>query len=75
MMSDKRNVILFSVFDENQSWYFTENMQRFLPEARGGQPQDPEFQASNIMHSELNSTWVLSILDKEESNTTKLISK
>lgn len=51
MMSDKRNVILFSVFDENQSWYFTENMQRFLPEARGGQPQDPEFQASNIMHS------------------------
>ncbi|XP_069922425.1 coagulation factor VIII isoform X1 [Oryctolagus cuniculus] len=51
MMSDKRNVILFSVFDENQSWYLTENMQRFLPEAAGVQPQDPEFQASNIMHS------------------------
>uniref|UniRef100_A0A2K6G474 Coagulation factor VIII n=2 Tax=Propithecus coquereli TaxID=379532 RepID=A0A2K6G474_PROCO len=51
MMSDKRNVILFSVFDENRSWYLTENMQRFLPNAAGVQPQDPEFQASNIMHS------------------------
>ncbi|XP_073920289.1 coagulation factor VIII isoform X2 [Castor canadensis] len=51
MMSDKRNVILFSVFDENRSWYLTENMQRFLPSAAGVQPHDPEFQASNIMHS------------------------
>ncbi|XP_012589923.1 PREDICTED: coagulation factor VIII [Condylura cristata] len=51
MMSDKRNVILFSVFDENQSWYLAENMQRFLPSADGVPPQDPEFQASNIMHS------------------------
>ncbi|XP_034341975.1 coagulation factor VIII isoform X4 [Arvicanthis niloticus] len=55
MMSDKRNVILFSVFDENQSWYITENMQRFLPNAADTQPQDPGFQASNIMHS----LWVL----------------
>ncbi|KAM9180227.1 coagulation factor VIII isoform 1-T1 [Dugong dugon] len=51
MMSDKRNVILFSVFDENRSWYLTENMQRFLPNAAGVQPQDPEFQASNMMYS------------------------
>ncbi|XP_077000896.1 coagulation factor VIII isoform X4 [Tamandua tetradactyla] len=51
IMSDKRNIILFSVFDENRSWYLTENMQRFLPNAAGVQPQDPEFQASNIMHS------------------------
>uniref|UniRef100_A0A8D2HBW2 Coagulation factor VIII n=1 Tax=Urocitellus parryii TaxID=9999 RepID=A0A8D2HBW2_UROPR len=55
MMSDKRNVILFSVFDENQSWYLTENMQRFLPNAVEVQLQDPEFQASNVMHS----LWVL----------------
>ncbi|XP_050997639.1 coagulation factor VIII isoform X1 [Acomys russatus] len=51
MMSDKRNVILFSLFDENQSWYITENMQRFLPNAADTQLQDPGFQASNIMHS------------------------
>ncbi|XP_049728341.1 coagulation factor VIII isoform X3 [Elephas maximus indicus] len=55
MMSDKRNVILFSVFDENRSWYLTENMQRFLPNPAGVQPQDPEFQASNMMYS----LWVL----------------
>ncbi|KAM4818537.1 coagulation factor VIII isoform 1-T1 [Thomomys bottae] len=51
MMSDNRNVILFSVFDENQSWYIMENMQHFLPNAAAVQPDDPEFQVSNIMHS------------------------
>ncbi|XP_011818598.1 PREDICTED: coagulation factor VIII [Colobus angolensis palliatus] len=51
IMSDKRNVILFSVFDENRSWYLTENIQRFLPNPVGVQLEDPEFQASNIMHS------------------------
>ncbi|XP_075394710.1 coagulation factor VIII [Tenrec ecaudatus] len=51
MMSDKRNVILFSIFDENRSWYLTENMQRFLSNASGVQPQDPQFQASNLMYS------------------------
>ncbi|XP_064227600.1 coagulation factor VIII isoform X2 [Aotus nancymaae] len=51
MMSDKRNVILFSVFDENQSWYLAENVERFLPSAAGVQLEDPEFQASNVMHS------------------------
>ncbi|KFO32846.1 coagulation factor VIII isoform X1 [Fukomys damarensis] len=51
IMSDKRNVVLFSVFDENRSWYLTENMQRFLPNVAGVQAQDPEFQASNIMYS------------------------
>lgn len=51
MMSDKRNVILFCLFDENKSWYITENMQRFLPNATDTQPQDPGFQAANIMYS------------------------
>lgn len=61
-MSDKRNVILFSVFDENKSWYLTENIQRFLPS--GVQPQDPEFQVSNVMHSKWSSIWVQSVMDK-----------
>ncbi|XP_032702284.1 coagulation factor VIII isoform X1 [Lontra canadensis] len=51
MMSDKRNVILFSVFDENRSWYLTENMQRFLPSTDTARRGDPDFQVSNIMHS------------------------
>ncbi|KAG8521362.1 LOW QUALITY PROTEIN: Coagulation factor VIII, partial [Galemys pyrenaicus] len=67
MMSDKRNVILFSVFDENQSWYLTENMQRFLPSADGVQAQDPEFQASNIMHSECSSPGVQGATNRDQS--------
>ncbi|XP_038952685.1 coagulation factor VIII isoform X4 [Rattus norvegicus] len=51
MMSDERNVILFSVFDENRSWYISENMRRFLPDEAHVQLQDPEFEASNLMHS------------------------
>ncbi|XP_051824853.1 coagulation factor VIII isoform X2 [Antechinus flavipes] len=51
MMSDKRNVLLFSIFDENLSWYLAENMQRFSSDTAGVQPQDPEFYASNVMHS------------------------
>ncbi|KAM5221720.1 coagulation factor VIII [Ctenodactylus gundi] len=51
MMSDKRNVLLFSIFDENRSWYLKENMQRFLPSVAGVEAEDPEFRASNIMYS------------------------
>ncbi|XP_043830682.1 coagulation factor VIII [Dromiciops gliroides] len=51
MMSDKRNVLLFSIFDENRSWYLPENMQRFSLDAGEVHPQDPEFYASNVMHS------------------------
>ncbi|XP_036596430.1 coagulation factor VIII isoform X2 [Trichosurus vulpecula] len=51
MMSDKRNVLLFSIFDENRSWYLPENMQRLSLDAAEVHPQDPEFYASNVMHS------------------------
>ncbi|XP_020831238.1 coagulation factor VIII isoform X3 [Phascolarctos cinereus] len=51
MMSDKRNVLLFSIFDENRSWYLPENMQRLILDAAEVHPQDPEFYASNVMHS------------------------
>ncbi|XP_075797363.1 coagulation factor VIII isoform X3 [Pelodiscus sinensis] len=51
MMSDETRVVMFSVFDENQSWYLAENIQRFCTEAATVNPQDPEFYASNVMHS------------------------
>ncbi|XP_056665858.1 coagulation factor VIII isoform X2 [Monodelphis domestica] len=51
MMSDKRNVLLFSVFDENRSWYLPENMQRLSLDAAEVHPQDSEFYTSNVMHS------------------------
>ncbi|XP_068919849.1 coagulation factor VIII [Petaurus breviceps papuanus] len=51
MMSDKRNVLLFSIFDENRSWYLPENTQRLSLDEAEVHPQDPEFYASNVMHS------------------------
>ncbi|CAM4718286.1 coagulation factor VIII isoform X1 [Lepidochelys kempii] len=51
MMSDETRFVLFSVFDENHSWYLAENIQRFCTDAAMVNPQDPEFYASNVMHS------------------------
>ncbi|EMP39132.1 Coagulation factor VIII, partial [Chelonia mydas] len=51
MMSDETRFVLFSVFDENHSWYLEENIQRFCTDAATVNPQDPEFYASNVMHS------------------------
>uniref|UniRef100_A0A8C0H708 Plastocyanin-like domain-containing protein n=1 Tax=Chelonoidis abingdonii TaxID=106734 RepID=A0A8C0H708_CHEAB len=43
--------VLFSVFDENHSWYLAENIQRFCTDAATVNPQDPDFYASNVIHS------------------------
>ncbi|XP_074820393.1 coagulation factor VIII isoform X2 [Natator depressus] len=51
MMSDETRFVLFSVFDENHSWYLAENIQQFCTDAATVNPQDPEFYASNVMHS------------------------
>ncbi|XP_029767912.1 coagulation factor VIII [Terrapene carolina triunguis] len=51
MMSDETRFVLFSVFDENHSWYLAENIQRFCTDAATVNPQDPEFYASNVIHS------------------------
>lgn len=52
MMSDKTRLLLFAVFDENRSWYLEENIRRFCTDAAHVDPQDPQFYASNMMHSE-----------------------
>ncbi|KAJ1102434.1 hypothetical protein NDU88_007484 [Pleurodeles waltl] len=51
LISDKERFLLFSVFDENQSWYLQENIQRFCRHPATVDPQDPDFYASNVMHS------------------------
>lgn len=44
---DREFVSLFSVMNENQSWYLDENVQRTI----GQQPEDPEeFEEGNLMH-------------------------
>jgi hypothetical protein len=47
-------------------------MQRFLPNAAKTQPQDPGFQASNIMHSKWRITWIHCISSKEKIDAPNL---
>ncbi|XP_074963057.1 coagulation factor VIII [Phalacrocorax aristotelis] len=51
IMSDKTRLVLFSIFDENRSWYLEENIRRFCTDADHVDTQDPQFYASNVMHT------------------------
>ncbi|CAN8188416.1 unnamed protein product [Coccothraustes coccothraustes] len=51
IMSDNMKLVLFSVFDENYSWYLEENIKRFCSDAAHVDTQDPQFYASNVMHT------------------------
>ncbi|XP_070807919.1 coagulation factor VIII [Pituophis catenifer annectens] len=51
MIADEARFVLFSVFNENWSWYLSENIQRFCSDAADVNPQNPEFYASNLMYS------------------------
>ncbi|NXD16732.1 FA8 factor, partial [Nothocercus nigrocapillus] len=51
IMSDETRLVLFSVFDENRSWYLSENIQRFCTDPAHVDTQDPQFYASNVMHT------------------------
>jgi len=44
--------ILMTVFDENESWYFDKNVEQFTSDLSDEDKADPEFQESNLMHSE-----------------------
>ncbi|KAL8180994.1 UNVERIFIED_CONTAM: hypothetical protein K2H54_043513 [Gekko kuhli] len=51
IMLDEAKFVLFSVFDENRSWYLQKNIDTFCADATSVNPKDPEFYASNVMHS------------------------
>lgn len=51
IMSDNMKLVLFSVFDENHSWYLQENIKRFCSDAAHVDTQDLQFYASNVMHT------------------------
>ncbi|XP_026530402.1 coagulation factor VIII [Notechis scutatus] len=51
MIADEARFVLFSVFNENWSWYLSENVKRYCSDAANIKPQDPEFYASNVMYS------------------------
>ncbi|KAM9740952.1 coagulation factor VIII [Menidia menidia] len=46
---DEKLNLIFAVFDENQSWYFKENMQK--SSQRSFNTTDPEFYESNVIYS------------------------
>lgn len=46
---DKELFLMFSVMDENMSWYFEENIQMFGSNETN--PEDEEFEESNLMHA------------------------
>ena len=44
--------ILMTVFDENESWYFDENVEMFTSSLSTIDKKDPDFEESNLMHSQ-----------------------
>lgn len=49
--SDKEKKLLFTVFDENKSWYFEDNIKRSSEDPTKIDRNDPDFYNSNVMHS------------------------
>ncbi|XP_042625807.1 coagulation factor VIII-like [Cyprinus carpio] len=49
--SDKEKKLLFTVFDENRSWYFEENMKKNSEDPTKIDRNDPDFYNSNVMHT------------------------
>ena len=48
---DREFVTLFTVFDENMSWFLGENINTFAGEPETVDPEDEGFIESNLMHS------------------------
>uniref|UniRef100_A0A3B4EIB4 ferroxidase n=1 Tax=Pygocentrus nattereri TaxID=42514 RepID=A0A3B4EIB4_PYGNA len=48
---DQDFLLMFSVVDENLSWYLEENIQTFCSDPTGVDPNDPDFQRSNKMNA------------------------
>ncbi|XP_051513639.1 coagulation factor VIII-like [Myxocyprinus asiaticus] len=49
--SDKEKKLFFTVFDENRSWYFEENIKRNSEDPTKIDRNDPEFYKYNVMHT------------------------
>ncbi|KAJ8412613.1 hypothetical protein AAFF_G00129490 [Aldrovandia affinis] len=48
---DQEFFLMFTVVDENLSWYMEENIQTFCSDPTGVDPDDEDFQESNLMHA------------------------
>uniref|UniRef100_A0A8C1R3F7 ferroxidase n=1 Tax=Cyprinus carpio TaxID=7962 RepID=A0A8C1R3F7_CYPCA len=51
LKADKEQHAMFTVFDENKSWYHDENINTYCSDPRRVKRDDPEFYKSNVMHT------------------------
>lgn len=51
--ADKEQHAVFSLFDENKSWYLDDNIRQYCDRSKVNKA-DSEFYKSNIMHSKLS---------------------
>ena len=49
---DREFIIMFTLVDENQSWYLNENIRHFCTDPDSVDKEDAAFQRSNKMHGE-----------------------
>ncbi|MGH0171087.1 UNVERIFIED_CONTAM: hypothetical protein FKN15_060571 [Acipenser sinensis] len=54
VQSDKERYLLFSIFDENKSWYINENLEKYCGTPSSVDPADPAFYNSNVMYSRMH---------------------
>ncbi|TRY59321.1 hypothetical protein DNTS_033554 [Danionella cerebrum] len=51
LKSDKEQHAMFTVFDENKSWYHDENIRTYCSDPKKVKKDDPMFYQSNVMHT------------------------
>ncbi|NP_001315460.1 coagulation factor V precursor [Danio rerio] len=51
LKADKEQHAMFTVFDENKSWYQDENINTYCSDPKKVKKDDPEFYKSNVMHT------------------------
>ncbi|KAJ8246909.1 hypothetical protein GJAV_G00256690 [Gymnothorax javanicus] len=51
LMSDKEKHLMFTIFDENKSWYISENIQKYIKNPSTVNLNDPGFYNSNVMYN------------------------
>ncbi|XP_056088864.1 coagulation factor V [Rhinichthys klamathensis goyatoka] len=51
LKADKEQHAMFTVFDENKSWYHDENINTYCSDPKRVKRDDPEFYKSNVMHT------------------------
>lgn len=62
---DREFVIMFTLVDENQSWYLDDNIRQFCTDPSSVDKSDAVFQRSNKMHGECGPWYITGFLHDE----------